>query len=369
MAARHKKSARTGKKAHQAATQDELRRQVGSWRPYHRPESHARPASNLLAAFWIAGGALTAALVAGGGISGRRLDEGMAAAILAALVGVLVALMGRDAPGRFPWMALHLTVLATAFALFVGADHAHPATVVVAILALAVLVAVAVGALMPRAWTVVDLTALCAGLITISTVRHLEAPLVAPLLGAVTVGCGALAACLSAALRRRALTDPVTGLPNRSALELIVGHQIALCRRTGAPMTLVLISLDDDPVTGSRRDPADVDWAMTQVAADWSSMLRGTDVLARYGASDMVVVLPDCDQPGVEAVVRRMLAATGDRGTAGATGYVPGDSFDSMMQRARRSAEQARDLGHGEVLVRSAEGTQLSTAEFFSASV
>lgn len=345
------------------AVRDELPRLRRVWRPHGRPPVQAGPANAALAGFWLAGAVLTAVLVLAGGITGWRLDEGLAAAALAALVAFFALVMGRHTPDRFPWTTLHLTVLAAAFGLFVGASQAHPATVGVAILALAVLVAVVVGALMPPAWALVDLVGLCAGEVVVSVARHLEAPLVAPLLGAVTVGSGLAAAGLATAIRRLALRDPVTGLPNRAALELVVERQLAVCRRTGAPLTLVLVSLADYLADMSRRDPDHVDWAVRDVVTSWNGLLRGSDLLARYGATDLVLVLHDCDQAGVGTVVGRMLAVTGDQGAAGATGYVPGDSFATMMERARRSLSHAWVLGRGETMLRSADGTELAVLD------
>src|SRR5690606_25352143 len=90
-------------------------------------------------------------------------------------------------------------------------------------------------------------------------------------------------------LRREALTDPLTGVGNRTAL---------LRRLDGAegPVTVALLDLDRFKPVNDRHGHAAGDQVLRIVAARLQGAVRQQDLVARYGGDEFAVVFGD-DMP------------------------------------------------------------------------
>ncbi|MFW6868414.1 diguanylate cyclase domain-containing protein [Nocardioides sp. CPCC 206347] len=108
----------------------------------------------------------------------------------------------------------------------------------------------------------------------------------------------------SAAHRTRALTDPLTGLPNRAAL---LGTMEAELARADTQAALLFLDLDKfKPVNDTWGHHAG-DALLQQVALRLQDAVREDDFAARLGGDEFAVFLPRGS--GVEAVEARILAA------------------------------------------------------------
>ncbi|HCI12387.1 MAG: hypothetical protein A2063_01780 [Gallionellales bacterium GWA2_60_142] len=93
-----------------------------------------------------------------------------------------------------------------------------------------------------------------------------------------------------------AMTDSLTGIPNRRALMELAEH--ALARRGSSPMTLLMIDVDHfKRINDTHGHPAG-DAVLRQVARRLAGRLRGGDVLGRYGGEEFCVLAPDTDAEG-----------------------------------------------------------------------
>lgn len=104
-------------------------------------------------------------------------------------------------------------------------------------------------------------------------------------------------------LRREAVTDPLTGVGNRSALR----HRLD----AGAgPVRLALIDLDDFKPVNDRYGHDVGDSVLRVVAQRLAASVREDDVVARFGGDEFAVVFaPGTTADGVAASTRRMLDA------------------------------------------------------------
>jgi len=103
-----------------------------------------------------------------------------------------------------------------------------------------------------------------------------------------------------------AMTDPVTGLPNRRWFDARLGELVA---NSAGPVALALFDLDcATRVNGgvSYRVRDDVVRASARVLRDSS---RDQDVVARFDGEELAVVLPGTDLPGALTVCQRMRRA------------------------------------------------------------
>ncbi|WP_116200151.1 GGDEF domain-containing protein [Amycolatopsis circi] len=92
------------------------------------------------------------------------------------------------------------------------------------------------------------------------------------------------------AITQQALQDPLTGLPNRRALD---ERLRALASSADAqPLAVALVDLDGFKGVNDKQSHAEGDNVLRVVASTLRDALRGDDVVARYGGDEFIVLLP-----------------------------------------------------------------------------
>jgi diguanylate cyclase len=90
-----------------------------------------------------------------------------------------------------------------------------------------------------------------------------------------------------------AMRDPLTGLPNRTALNERLQQQLKLAQRNGTQLALLFIDMDGFKSINDSRGHDMGDTALLEVARRLSSVVRESDTVARLGGDEFVVVLPN----------------------------------------------------------------------------
>ena len=107
--------------------------------------------------------------------------------------------------------------------------------------------------------------------------------------------------------------DPLTGFFNHRYLHERLGEEILRAQRSGAPLALLMIDLDDfklvNDTLGHLFGDEVLRWAAEQIRA----ALRGSDVAARYGGDEFAVILPDTPAVGARDVGERIVESLRDR--------------------------------------------------------
>jgi diguanylate cyclase (GGDEF)-like protein len=147
-------------------------------------------------------------------------------------------------------------------------------------------------------------------------------------------------------LRDLALEDPLTGLPNRRALQSYLAGALQRARREGRPICLALLDLDRFKQFNDEYGHTAGDHLLKSSAASWARQVRGTDMLARVGGEEFVLVLPDADAAQADAVIEKLRGAT-PLGQMFSAGLCEWDSevlaeelielADAAMYRAKRA--------------------------------
>ena len=104
-------------------------------------------------------------------------------------------------------------------------------------------------------------------------------------------------------------TDDLTSLPNRRAFKGALTHEIQRAKRYGTPLSLTLFDLDHfKQVNDTHGHPAG-DRVLVAATRAVERNLRESDVFARVGGEEFVVLLPNTSEEGALDFAERLRAA------------------------------------------------------------
>ncbi|HEU4722489.1 MAG TPA: diguanylate cyclase [Gemmatimonadaceae bacterium] len=145
-------------------------------------------------------------------------------------------------------------------------------------------------------------------------------------------------------LQALALVDELTGLHNRRGFTLFADQEIARARRSGRMPTLVFADLDDLKGINDVHGHASGDAAIRLVATAFKSILRESDIVARWSGDEFVALLSDGDASVAEQIGDRLAAAIASQApsqlpyvvsaTVGTSALDPMLSFGDAIERA-----------------------------------
>lgn len=110
-------------------------------------------------------------------------------------------------------------------------------------------------------------------------------------------------------LYQLSIRDSLTGLHNRRYLLECLERDLALSRRHGMPLALVLLDADRFKEVNDSLGHAGGDDVLKGLAQLLSSMQRVESVLARYGGEEFAVLLRNVEPAGAEVFAERMRSA------------------------------------------------------------
>lgn len=115
------------------------------------------------------------------------------------------------------------------------------------------------------------------------------------------------------AAERDKMIDPLTGVWNRRGLEELAGKEIARARRDGKPLLVGVCDVDHFKKINDSFGHKTGDDAIRLTAQLLVETCRTTDVVARFGGEEFVVIVPGAGADGAAAVGDKLLRAFRDR--------------------------------------------------------
>jgi diguanylate cyclase (GGDEF)-like protein len=107
----------------------------------------------------------------------------------------------------------------------------------------------------------------------------------------------------------RALTDGLTGLPNRRSADDTLKRLAAHAGRTSSPLGAVLFDLDHFKQVNDLCGHEKGDEVLAAVGLAVMGNLRASDFAARFGGEEFVLLLPDTDREGAVTVAEKLREA------------------------------------------------------------
>ena len=165
-------------------------------------------------------------------------------------------------------------------------------------------------------------------------------------------------ALLDQAERARALSrcDALTGLLTTRAFYEVVEAERRTAARTGQPLTLAYLDVDDFKSVNDRHGHTAGDEVLRSIAQVLRTTVREVDAVGRLGGDEFAVVMPGTDADGAAHLLDRVLervAEVGDTGlSVGATTFAaPPPDVDAMVREADNAMYAQKRAGKNGVRV------------------
>jgi diguanylate cyclase (GGDEF)-like protein len=190
-----------------------------------------------------------------------------------------------------------------------------------------------------------------------------------PLYSGVAILCGlvfGLPAYFSArqthALLKLSLTDPLTAIGNRRALEIRLQEESARCARGQHPLSVLMIDVDKLKEINDKAGHRAGDEALRLVGRALRHSTRISDVVGRFGGDEFLVIAPNTSLEEACALGERIAAAARKESAAGASApplglsigvaYAKSDGpqLETLVKSADAAMYEAKHRGGGRVV-------------------
>ncbi len=161
-------------------------------------------------------------------------------------------------------------------------------------------------------------------------------------------------------LRADARVDPLTGIPNRRAMNEELGVLLMRASRYGQALAVVLFELDAFKAYNDRAGHGAGDDVLRGVAATLKRSLRGSDSIYRYGGEEFLALLPGQGSDSAAIVADRLRGAVAGLAvphpgggevtvSGGIASLAAGESAEQLLARADGALHAAKQAGRNQI--------------------
>ena len=163
-------------------------------------------------------------------------------------------------------------------------------------------------------------------------------------------------------IRELATRDELTGLINRRHMQELMAQEHQRCIRSGQTFCLAVLDIDSFKLINDHHGRATGDAVLRAVAHEASRHVRVSDVLARWGGEEFVLMLSDTRaalaRGGLERLHQRVSALRIVQGPAavlvtlsgGLAEHHAGETVAQTLERADRALQDAKAQGRNRVV-------------------
>ncbi len=251
---------------------------------------------------------------------------------------------------RLPSPLIHAWVVGNVVMICLGSWSARTAPTAIASLAFFVWIGLFVGHFFSTRQVLWHLSwiATCLSVLLVVNGDRATASVGIMMFGIVVAATGA-SHYLSHLLGQVAVTDALTGLPNRQALDGLFDREIAAAHSGGTALVVALIDVDHFKTINDHHGHLAGDDALVSFVANLRAGLRKTDIIVRYGGDEFVAVMPGCDIDHAKDLFDQLRATSGLPTSTGLTSWAPGDGTYDLLHRADQALYRAKSQGRNQV--------------------
>jgi diguanylate cyclase len=155
--------------------------------------------------------------------------------------------------------------------------------------------------------------------------------------------------------------DPLTGLLNRRGLDEAMVREVSRAHREGLDLCVALIDIDNFKVFNDKYGHSVGDAALLHLAKVMQETLRATDVPARFGGEEFVVLLPNTSLDYAVRTIERLQQVLTERFfsgnnqrllitfSAGVALFNVDEAQDDVIMRADQAMYLAKETGKNQV--------------------
>ena len=161
-------------------------------------------------------------------------------------------------------------------------------------------------------------------------------------------------------MRTLAHTDALTGLANRRAAQEVLGREVARAARYDRDLAVLMLDLDRFKVLNDTYGHPVGDRLLVALAERLRAHVRASDVVARWGGEEFVVVAPETAMPFSRQLGEQLRVQIekdpflgGHRITVsvGVASFCEGDDVDALIARSDAALYQAKESGRNRVVI------------------
>ncbi len=163
-------------------------------------------------------------------------------------------------------------------------------------------------------------------------------------------------------LQKLAITDPLTGLPNRRHFLQIAEKETAWSLRYKHPLSVVVMDLDHFKAVNDTHGHAKGDEVLVEIARICHNAVRGSDIFARFGGEEFAALLPMTTLSQSEALGHRLRHLVAGAAVKSAEGMIrltasfgvaqfiaEDESIERTLERADKALYEAKGAGRNRV--------------------
>jgi diguanylate cyclase (GGDEF)-like protein len=168
-------------------------------------------------------------------------------------------------------------------------------------------------------------------------------------------------AVLHREIEEQALTDSLTGLPNRRSLDDHLQEELRRGRKYQNPFSVMLLDINQFKQVNDHYGHLIGDMLLRQIAEFLKQVIRKTDFIARYGGDEFAIILPETDAAMADKIAARINQVLIDNtfqvnqanaiqlsACLGLTVYpTNGDSIQELLESADRDLYRKKSLLSG----------------------